>query len=292
MEPILEITNLRKEYEDFALKDISLTLQSGYIMGFIGPNGAGKTTTIKLILNLIKRDRGLIKVFGMDNIKHEAQIKNRVGFILDQNGFYDEISVKEMKNIIASFYKRWDNKKFDSYMKKFELPYNKKIKELSKGMKMKFSLAVALSHNADLLILDEPTSGLDPVARSELIGILSDFIQDENKAVFFSTHITSDLDKIADYVTFINNGEIVFSTAKDDILESYGIVKGPSGLINDDNKALFIGLRENRFGFEALVRNKEQARKVFGDKIVIEKPVIEDIMVYYTSYYARRAEDV
>jgi ABC-2 type transport system ATP-binding protein len=282
MEPILEITNLRKEYEGFTLKDITLTLQKGYIMGFIGPNGAGKSTTIKLVLNLINRDGGRIKVFGMDNIKYETQIKNRIGFVLDENFFYDEITVKEMKNIIASFYKRWDDKAFDKYMRKFELPYSKKIKELSKGMKMKFSLATALSHNAELLILDEPTSGLDPVVRREFIDILSDVIQDENKAIFFSTHITSDLDKIADYVTFINNGEIVFSNAKDEILENYGLVKGSNELINDNNKGVFIGLREYGYGFEALVKDKRQARKVFGDKILIEKPTLEDIMVYYT----------
>lgn len=282
MEPILEITDLRKEYEGFTLKDISLTLQRGFIMGFIGPNGAGKSTTIKLILNLINRDGGAIKVFGMDNIEYETQVKNRIGFVLDENFFYDEITVNEMKKIIASFYKRWDDKTFENYMKKFELPYNKKIKELSKGMKMKFSLAAALSHNAELLILDEPTSGLDPVVRREFIDILSDVIQDENKAVFFSTHITSDLDKIADYVTFINKGEIIFSTAKDDILENYGLVKGANELINDDNKGIFIGLRENSFGFEALIENKRQARKIFGDKIVVEKPTLEDIMVYHT----------
>lgn len=282
MGPILEITNLRKEYEGFTLKDISLTLQRGFIMGFIGPNGAGKSTTIKLILNLINRDGGTIKVFGMDNIKYETQVKNRIGFVLDENFLYDELTVREMKNIIASFYKRWDDKTFDNYMKKFELPYNKKIKELSKGMKVKFSLAAALSHNAEFLILDEPTSGLDPVVRNELMDILSDVIQDENKAIFFSTHITSDLDKIADYVTFINNGEIIFSTAKDDILENYGLVKGPNELINDDKKDVFIGLRKYGFGFEALVKDKRQARKVFGDKILVEKPTLEDIMVYYT----------
>jgi len=282
MEPILEITNLHKEYEGFALKDISFTLQRGFIMGFIGPNGAGKSTTIKLILNLINRDGGVIRVFGMDNIKYETQVKNRIGFVLDENFMYDELTVREMKNIIASFYKRWDDKTFDNYMKKFELPYNKKIKELSKGMKVKFSLAAALSHNAELLILDEPTSGLDPVVRNELMDILSDVIQDENKAIFFSTHITSDLDKIADYVTFINNGEVIFSTAKDDILENYGLAKGPNELINADNKGVFIGLREYGFGFEALVKDKRQARKVFGDKILVEKPTLEDIMVYYT----------
>jgi len=149
-------------------------------------------------------------------------------------------------------------------------------------MKMKFSLAIALSHNAELLIMDEPTSGLDPVVRSELLDILSDLMQDENKGVFFSTHITSDLDKIADYITFINNGEIILSTTKDDIMENFGLVKGPKELIRSNNSNGFIGIRENQYGFEALVQNKEEFRKLYGDKIVVEKPTLEDIMVYYT----------
>jgi len=282
MEPILEIKNLRKEFKDFSLKDINLTLEKGFIMGFIGPNGAGKSTTIKLILNLMNKDGGEIKIFGKDNIVYEREVKNRIGFVLDESHYYEEITVQEMKSIIAPFYERWDEGAFKKYVKDFGLSMDKKIKELSKGMKMKFSLAIALSHNAELLIMDEPTSGLDPVVRSELLDILSDLMQDENKGVFFSTHITSDLDKIADYITFINNGEIILSTTKDDIMENFGLVKGPKELIRSNNSNGFIGIRENQYGFEALVQNKEEFRKLYGDKIVVEKPTLEDIMVYYT----------
>lgn len=267
MTPILEIKNLRKDFKGFSLKDINLSLERGFIMGFIGPNGAGKSTTIKLILNLMERDRGEINVFGKDNIKNEIEVKNKIGFVLDENHYYEEITIKEMKRIIAPFYKQWDDGVFNKYVKDFGLPIDRKIKELSKGMKMKFSLAVALSHNAELLIMDEPTSGLDPVVRSELLDILSDLMQDENKGVFFSTHITSDLDKIADYITFINNGEIVFSTTKDDILDNFGLVKGPKELIFDNNLYEFVGMRENQYGFEALVQDKEKFKNYMVTKL-------------------------
>ncbi len=280
MENILEIKGLQKNFKNFSLKDISFSLPKGYIMGFIGPNGAGKSTTIKLIMNLLKKDGGQIKVFGKDHIKYEKEIKNHIGFVYDENHFYEELTPREMKNIIAPFYKTWDDKVFDKYMKTFQLPLNKKIKELSKGMKMKFSLAIALSHNAKLLIMDEPTSGLDPIFRSELLDILYDIIQDEERSVFFSTHITSDLEKIADYITFIHDGQIILSTTKDDILDNYCIVKGGLDLLNKDNQKAFVGIRKNRYGFEGLIYSREKAQSLFKDNVVIEKPSLEDIMLY------------
>ncbi|SFQ36074.1 ABC transporter ATP-binding protein [Caldicoprobacter faecalis] len=288
MAPILEVKGLKKEFKGFALKNISFTLERGYIMGFIGPNGAGKSTTIKLIMNLLKKDGGEIKVFGLDNIKHEKEIKNRIGFVFDENYFYEELTVAEMKRVIAPLYKNWDDGAFNRYLKEFSLPPDKKIKELSKGMKMKFSLAVALSHNAELLIMDEPTSGLDPIIRSELLDILTSVIQDENKGVFFSTHITSDLDKIADYITFINDGRIIFSCPKDDIFEKYALVRGPKEILNTSIRQHFIGIKENRFGFEGLVKDKHQLNKMFKDGIVIDKPSLDDIMLYFT----RRVQNV
>ncbi len=281
MENILEIKNLRKNFKGFSLKDISFSLPKGYIMGFIGPNGAGKSTTIKLIMNLLKKDAGEIKIFGKDHIKYEKEIKNKIGFVYDQNYFYEELTVEKMKNIIRPVYSEWDDELFNKYLHRFNLSAKKKIKELSKGMQMKFSLAIALSHNADFIIMDEPTSGLDPVVRRELLDILFDLIQDENKGIFFSTHITSDLDKIADYITFIKDGEIVLSTTKDEIFENYGIVKGDNELLNDDLKKEFIGFKENRYGFEALVNDREKMRRLFREDVLIEKPSLEDIMVYY-----------
>lgn len=280
MEKILEVKNLRKEYSDFILNDISFSLEKGYIMGFIGPNGAGKSTTIKLIMNLAKRDAGEIKIFGLDNINDEVVIKQKIGFVYDQNYFYGDLTIAEIKRIIAPFYVNWNDRIFNKYIKEFELPADRKIKHLSRGMQIKFSLALALSHDADLIILDEPTSGLDPVFRSGILDILADLIQDENKGVLFSTHITGDLDKIADYITFINKGEIVFSMAKDDILDNYAIVKGPRELLDDSIKKEFTGMRFNRFGFEGLISDRNRTKKLFKDRVIVEKATLEDIMLF------------
>ncbi|WDV44583.1 ABC transporter ATP-binding protein [Clostridiaceae bacterium M8S5] len=278
-ENILEIKNLSKDYDKFKLDNISFTVKKGYIMGFIGPNGAGKSTTIKLIMNLLKKNSGQINIFGKDNIKYEREVKQRIGFVYDENYFYDDLKISQMKKIIAPFYKEWDDKAFDRYLLQFNLDRDKRIKELSKGMKMKFSLAVALSHNAQLIIMDEPTAGLDPVFRSEILDILYELIEDENKAIFFSTHITTDLDKIADYITFINKGQIVFSESKEEIFEKYSIIKGGLELINEESKGHFIGLRKNSYGFEALT-NSEKIKKLYRNHAVIEKATLEDIMVY------------
>ncbi|CAK7077190.1 ABC transporter ATP-binding protein [Tissierella sp.] len=285
---MLEIKNLTKDFNKFKLDNVSFKLEPGYIMGFIGPNGAGKSTTIKLIMNLLKKDSGEIKVFGKDHIQFEKEIKNRIGFVYDESYFYEDLTIRQMKNIIAPFYKKWDEKLFNKYIKDFDLDLNQKIKKLSKGMKMKFSLAIALSHNADLIIMDEPTSGLDPIFRSEILDVLYSIIQDEKKSIFFSTHITTDLEKIADYITFINKGKIVFSKSKDEILESYGVIKGGKNLLDRDTRKEFIGLRETNVGFEGLAENPQRLKKLFGSEILIEKPTLEDIMVYSV----RRQEDV
>ncbi len=255
-------------------------------MGFIGPNGSGKSTTIKLIMNLIRKDGGQINIFGLDNERHELSIKQRIGFVYDENHFYEELTVQEMKNVIRPFYKRWDDKLFDQYSKHFELPLNKKIKHLSKGMKMKFSLAIALSHHAELLIMDEPTSGLDPLIRVELLEVLQSVLQDENKSIFFSTHITSDLDKIADFITLIHDGNIIFSKTKDELLEEHCIVKGSNKQVEAIRSQHLISMKQNEFGFEALCTNKREVMKQYGNSVLIEKPTLEDIMIFYT----RRSE--
>lgn len=182
---MLEIKNLTKDFNKFKLDNVSFKLEPGYIMGFIGPNGAGKSTTIKLIMNLLKKDSGEIKVFGKDHIQFEKEIKNRIGFVYDESYFYEDLTIRQMKNIISPFYKKWDEKLFNKYIKDFDLDLNQKIKKLSKGMKMKFSLAIALSHNADLIIMDEPTSGLDPIFRSEILDVLYSIIQDEKNLYSF-----------------------------------------------------------------------------------------------------------
>jgi ABC-2 type transport system ATP-binding protein len=280
MSKILEVNNLSKTYKDFTLTDVSFSLEKGYIMGFIGPNGAGKSTTIRLLMNLIKREKGRVRIFGLDYKNHEIEIKNRLGFVYDENIYYEELTIGEMKGLVAPFYSRWNEKLFWKLLKDFDLNPKKKIKDLSRGMKMKFSLAIALSHHADLIIMDEPTSGLDPIVRSELLDILTDYIQDENKAVFLSTHITTDLDRIADYITFINEGKIIFSTNKDELLENYGVVKGAKEDLTPALRGQLIGVKVGSLGFEGMTINKQKVKEVVNQRVLIERPTLEDIMLY------------
>lgn len=225
MENILEIKNLSKKYDGFELKNVNIELPKGMIMGFIGENGAGKTTTIKSILNIINKDSGKIKIFGLDNKENEIKIKEDIGVVLDDSFLSEYLNPTDINKIMRNIYKNWDEKLYFKYIEDFKLPKEKISKEYSSGMKMKLKIAVALAHHPQLLILDEPTSGLDPVARNEILDIFQDFIQDENKGIFVSSHITSDLEHIADYITFINEGEIIFTKTRDELLENYGIVK-------------------------------------------------------------------
>ena len=280
MDTVLSLKHVCKFYDDFTLADISFELKRGFVMGLIGPNGAGKSTTIKLIMNLVKRDGGSIELFGLDNIKYEREIKNKVGFVYDVTPFYGMLTINEVKSLIAPFYHEWDERKFQEYIGQFGLNPKKRIDDLSRGMKTKFSLAVALSHGADLIVMDEPTSGLDPVFRSELLDILYDIIQDEDKGILFSTHVTADLERIADYITFLNNGKVVFSKPKDELLEEYVIVKGGTEILIEELRSQCIGIRQTSTGFSALTRDSVSLRKQFGDRINLEKASIEDIMVY------------
>lgn len=280
MDYALEVKGLRKEYKGFSLKDVSFALPKGTIMGLVGPNGAGKTTIIKLILNLVKRRSGEIRVFGLDNISREKAIKARIGFVHETPAFIEDAPLKDIAAAVAPFYRKWDKKLFQSLITEFGLPLSKKFKKLSHGMKMKFSLALALCHDADLLILDEPTSGLDPVFRRELLERLSGLIQDEGKAVLFSTHLTSDLEKTADYITFVSAGEVVFSLPKDDIRETWAVVKGGAELLNGASRSLFRGVRETPYGVEALTSDIRGVRAAFPSGVIIDRASIEDIMVF------------
>src|SRR5690554_381147 len=223
---ILELKNVTKRFAGFTLDRVNFSLEPGFIMGFIGANRAGKTTTIKLIMNLLHLDGGQVEVFGLDSRQHEQEVKQRVGFVYDDNHFYEELTIAEMTRVVAPFYQSWDWSIYNNYLRRFELPEKKKIKAFSRGMKMKYALAVALAHKAELLIMDEPTSGLDPIVRSELLDILQEVIQDERRSVLFSSHITSDLDRIADYVTLIHAGQIIFSESKEQLFEQYSLIKG------------------------------------------------------------------
>lgn len=278
MSNAIEIKNVTKRFKEFTLNDVSFELPKGYIMGFIGPNGAGKTTTIKLILNMLKRDSGTIKVLGLDNIDDESKVKEEVAVVFDQPYYIDEWNLNDVEKAVGMFYKKWDGKVFDSYLKRFGLSRSKKVKDLSRGMKMKLMIAVAFSHNAKVLILDEPTGGLDPVARDEFIELLGEYIQDGDRSVIFSTHITSDLEKIADYITFIRKGKIIYTGTKDELLEKYCIIKGGNDDLMLSDKKNIIGLREHSTGFEGLI-DVENLRG-FSNHVITEKATLDDIVVY------------
>ena len=280
MENNLEVKNLCKKYNGFELKDINLELPKGMIMGLIGENGAGKTTTIKAILNIINRDSGKIAIFGLDNIKDGKQIKEDIGVVLDDSFLSEYLNPIDINKIMKNIYKNWDEKLYFKYIEDFKLPKDKMSKEYSSGMKMKLKIAVALSHNPKLLILDEPTSGLDPVARNEILDIFQDFIQDEEKSILVSSHITSDLEHIADYITFINNGEIVLTKTRDELLENYGIVKCSADDFEEIDKNDFVKYKKNRYEYEILVEDKFEFKRKYKFEI-IDKPTIEDIMLIY-----------
>lgn len=272
---ILEIRNLTKVYDGFTLEGINLDLPQGSIMGFIGENGAGKSTTIKLILNLIKRDSGTVKIFGHDIIKHENLIKEDLGVVFDEGNFPETMRVRDINVVMRNIYQKWDRDLFFHYLKEFSLPEKKTIKSFSRGMKMKLSIAVALSHNPKFLILDEATSGLDPIIRDEILDMFLEFIQKEDRAIFVSSHISSDIEKIADYIAFIHQGKIVFVESKDDLVNKYGILKCKTSEFRCVDRKYVKGYRQNKFGVEALV---EKSR--FSNGYLVDNASIEDIMLY------------
>ena len=288
MENILEVTGLEKKYENFKLKGIDFSLPEGCITGFIGINGAGKTTTINSILDIIHRDRGNIKFFGKSLAGNEKEIKNRIGFVFDDGYFYDELSMEEMKSIIAPSYSRWSDKCYRDYMERFSLDPNQRIETLSKGMKMKFSLVLALSHQADLLIMDEPTSGLDPLMRSQFLEILKEYMKEGGKGALFCTHIVSDLEKVADLLILIDNGEILLKEEKDILLDKYRKIKGDIALLDEPCKKLFLNLHTTEYGFIGITSRVEEVQRNMKS-IILERPTIEEIML---AYIERRKSDV
>jgi len=279
MENALEISNLQKKFGSFGVENVSFTLPKGFIMGFVGKNGAGKTTTIKAILNMIQRDSGEIKIFGKDNITHEAEVKQRIGIVMDSPFYEENWTLTQVGRALKPFYPTWDDFKFKKMLVDFSLDPNKRVKELSRGMKMKIMVSCALAHDPDLLILDEPTSGLDAVARDELMEILQSFISNENKAILFSTHITTDLEKIADYITFISDGKIVHSDTKDNLLEKYIIVKGGLGQIDDAQKKLIIGYTETTVNFDGMVAKENLGN--LPKSLVVEPCTLDDLVVRF-----------
>ena len=246
-------------------------------MGFIGPNGSGKTTTLKLIMNLLTPDSGTIEVFGQDHRACERDIKQRIGFVYDEPVYYEQLSLRRMTGIIRPFYQKWNQEQYQGYIRRFELDENQKIKTLSKGMRTKYALALALSHGAELLIMDEPTAGLDPVFRRELLDILLDVMQREEHSILFSIHLTSDLDRVADYITFIDKGQLVLSEEKDRLYERYTLVKGGPGDLTDSLRRELVGVSQHAHGFEGLADHP-----ITAPGLVLETPTLEDLMFYHT----------
>ena len=260
----LSVTGVTKRYDSgFTLDDVTFDLPAGYIMGLIGPNGAGKSTLIKLVLNMIRRDAGEIHSFGLDNIVDEESVKEGLGVVFDSNYFVETWTVNKVEKAMAPMYPAWDHAVFDGYLKRFGLERGRKVKELSRGMQMKLMLAVALSHDARLLILDEPTSGLDVLARDDLMDILQDYIADGKRSVIFSTHITADLERAADFITYITGGQLYYTGPKDEFTEAFRVVKGGPDGLTADLAAAAVGVHRYETGFDALVR-AEDLKRVAG----------------------------
>ena len=275
----IEIRGLCKSYEDFTLDHIDLTLPGGSIMGLIGENGAGKTTTIKCILNLIHRDAGEITLLGHDNLAEEKLAKRDIGVVMDECFFHDTLRPRDIDRFLAPVYSHWDSALFSTYLDKFRLPEQKFVKEFSRGMKMKLSLAAALAHHPKLLLLDEATAGLDPVVRDEILDEFLGFICDEEHAILISSHITSDLEKVADYITYIHQGQVVLSEAKDVILDSYGRLACSAGQLERVDPADLVRVRRGSFGCEGLVSDRASFHRKYPD-LLVEKTTLEDIMLF------------
>lgn len=280
MEATIKVKNLNKKYEGFELKNISFEIPEGSIVGLIGENGAGKTTTIKSILNIINSE-GEIQVLGKDIKQNEKEIKSKLGVVLDDSFLSEYLTPKKINSIMKDFYNTWDKKLFEKYIKIFKLPENKMIKDFSSGMKMKLKIATAISHKPQILILDEPTSGLDPIVRNEILDIFRQFItEDETRSILVSTHITTDLEHISDYIMFIKNGEITLNLPTSEILENYGIVKCDEKDFSKISKEDYEYYRKEKYQYEVLVKNKKMIKSKYGIS-TIDKASIEDIMLFY-----------
>lgn len=279
---VIELKNVVKDYGDFKLDHISFAVPEGSVCGFIGQNGAGKTTTINLILDIINRDEGEINLFGKPVDKDHAYVREDVGVVFDEMGFHEFMTAKDINIMMKNIYKNWDEVAFFDYLKKFSLPSKKKCGAFSRGMRMKLQIAVAMSHKAKLLIMDEPTSGLDPIVRNEMIGIFRDFVVEEDHTILLSSHITGDLEKIADEVVFIDGGKIVFSGNKDEILEKHGILKCKKEEASKVSEALIVGVEKEAYSTSILVNDRQAAAKLYPD-MVIEEAALEDIMIYYVN---------
>ena len=276
----LEIKNISKTYKNLIEDDVSFVLPCGHIMGLIGENGAGKSTIINCILDIIEMDSGSISVLGQKNDKNNVSLKENIGVVLTASDVYDNYTVKQVENIMKDVYKQWSHEVYDYYMNKFSLPLNKMIRDFSRGMKMKMAITIALSHQPKLLILDEATSGLDPIMRDEILDVFLEFVQDENHAILLSSHISSDLEKIADYITFIHEGKLILSTSKDELIYEYGLMKCRNDELDMIDKEDIIRYRIKTYEVEILVKNREKMARKYPNCIV-DSTKLDDIMMLY-----------
>jgi ABC-2 type transport system ATP-binding protein len=276
---VLELSGVAKAWPGFALRDVSFRLPPGYIMGLVGPNGAGKTTLIRIVLDLVRADAGTVRVLGQDHRAAAAELRSRIGFVHDRPTCYDHLTVARLGTLVGSFYRTWEAEAFAQLVREFELPPGRQVKALSRGMKVKLGLALALSHRAELLILDEPTTGLDPVFRRELLERLSGLLSDGRTSVLFSTQILGDLERIADFVVFLRDGEVLHEGVKDDLVDRWAVVRGGVEVAGELAGLSVRGRRTTPMGLEVLVEDIVEARRRFGEGVVVEKASLDDIFL-------------
>lgn len=286
-ENAIEINQIKKVYDGFTLGELSFAVPKGCVMGFVGQNGAGKSTTIKAVLNVINPDAGDIKVLGYDSVTEETKYKDDIAVVFDSLPFHECLDARKVDRILKSFYSKWNSEAFFGYLKRFNLPEKKKLGDFSKGMKMKFQIATALSHDAKLLIMDEATSGLDPVVRSEMLDVFMEYMQDETHTIFMSSHITSDLEKIADCVTFIHNGKLLLSGYKDEIIENHGIIQCEEEYIKEIDENDIVSIRRNDFGASVMVKNQATNGSKYAGAVV-DRAMLDDILLFYVRGLAGR----
>lgn len=279
---VIELKGVSKDYGDFKLDDVSFSVPEGSVCGFIGQNGAGKTTTIQIILDAIKRDDGEVYVFGKSVDKDSAALRENIGVVFDEMGFHDFLNAKQINTIMKNVYQNWDQEKYFEYLKLFSLPVKKACGSFSRGMRMKLQIATALSHGAKLLIMDEPTSGLDPIVRNEMLQIFREFVVEEDHTILLSSHITGDLEKLADEVVFIDGGKIVLKGNKDEMLEKHGILRCKKDELKNVNEALIVSAEISGLGAEVLVNDRKAAKKLYPE-MIIEPAGLEEIMIYYVN---------
>lgn len=276
---LLEVKNLSKHYKAFDLKDISFTLPRGYIMGYVGPNGSGKTTTLNLITGILKCTDGEVFIDGRTCKEDVRTYREQIGYVGDESYFPDNFTARNIRSVLKDFYPTFSEKKFNSFLQKWNLPEKKQVKEFSRGMKVMLMFASVLSRNTKLLVLDEATNGLDPVMRTEILKLLQEYVMDGQKSVIFSTHILSDLEQIADYIYFIDGGRTILHDAKDEMIENFLLVKGESNAVPPALKRELIGLEENAYGFEAILPSGKA--ELLGNAFLVEKPNIDNIVIHF-----------